>query len=422
MYLGHVNPSNRYEIQESLGNNSTVGQRTFLARSLESNQLVVIKTFQFAQGHLTWADTERYQREIRILHMLDHPGIPKYIEHFETDTGLHLVQEYKPAKSLANSGSLSPQMIKKIAEKLLEILLYLQDLTPFIIHRDIKPENILLERHHDGEIRVSLVGFGLSRMGSESLSANSDGIDTAGFTPPESFHRQLNYASDLYAVGATLICLLTATPTAEIHCLTHPDEPYRFQFKDRLYSLIPHLNLRFIHWLERMVEPDYHDRMPNARTALETLRPIEIIVRPRASLSCSHIDLVQVSTFGGPVYYPITLRNTTRDTVLRGRCYIMALSYDNVDWITIDQPEFVGNEVTFKLIINPQRLKLNSHYQRELVIESNGENTSVIIPISIHTLPLALGQPTMPLRGLVNLFGLGIGVSMILSVFIVLST
>lgn len=415
-------PWHRYDIQRQLGQNHRAGRVTFLARSRELDHLVVIKTFQFAQGHLTWADTERYQREISILRRLDHPRIPKYVEHFETDTGFHLVQEYKPAKNLADSGSLSPQVIKKVAEQLLEILLYLQDLTPFIIHGDIKPENILLERHNDDEIRVFLVGFDLSRPGSEPPSTDSDSMGTPGFIPPEIFYHQLSHTSDLYAVGATLICLLTGTPTAEIHRLIYPDEPYRFQFKDCLHRLIPHLNLRFIHWLERMVKPNYHDRMPNARTALEALQPIEIIAHPQTTLSCSRIDFVQVSTFGGPIYYPITIRNTALDTVLQGRCYVMALFYDNVDWITIDQPEFVGNEITLGLTINPQRLKPNSHYRRELVIESNGKNTSVILPISIHTLALSIGQLSMPWRRLMNLFSLGFGVSMLLSVLIVLST
>ena len=264
-----------YQIERELGHNRSGGRVTYLASSNETQLPVVIKQFQFARVGASWSDYEAHQREIKLLQQLKHPSIPQYLDSFETDAGFCLVQEYKNAPSLAQSPHFKPQQIKEIALAVLEILFYLQQKNPPVIHRDIKPENILV----DEQLKVYLVDFGLAKIDGEEVAASSAVKGTLGFMPPEQlFNRQLTRASDLYSLGATLICLLTKTKSTEIGNLM--DESFRINFK----PLVPKLNPQFINWLETMVAPNLKHRYPDAATALVALESIDVI-SPATTLS-----------------------------------------------------------------------------------------------------------------------------------------
>lgn len=255
-----------YQVERELGHNPGGGRVTYLANRSNAQLPVVIKQFQFAKVGTSWSDYEAYEKEIQLLQNLNHPGIPRYLDSFETPDGFCLVQGYKQACSLAASSHFTPQEIKQIALAVLEILVYLQSQTPPIIHRDIKPENILIGR------RVYLVDFGFARTGGGEVSVSSVVKGTLGFMPPEQlFNRQLTKASDLYSLGATLICLLTQTKSSQIGGLI--DETYRINFK----HLVPHLSPQFIGWLEKMVAPSLKERFSDAATALEALRLIDVV-------------------------------------------------------------------------------------------------------------------------------------------------
>ncbi|MDJ0554622.1 MAG: serine/threonine-protein kinase [Microcoleaceae cyanobacterium MO_207.B10] len=257
-----------YQIIKELGRNLQGGRITYLATSLTSNQQVVIKEFRFALADGSWSAFKAYQREISVLQQLKHPHIPGYLDSFETESGFGLVTEYISAPSLAERYIFTPQEVKQIATSVLEVLRYLQNFQPPIIHRDIKPENILV----DENLQVYLVDFGLAKLRSGELALSSIAAGTPGFMPPEEmFNRPLTTASDLYSLGATLICLLTETRSVEVDKLL--DEDYRFKFKD----LIPNLDLRFGKWLTKMVEPHPKRRYENAVLALQELKGIPVV-------------------------------------------------------------------------------------------------------------------------------------------------
>ncbi|MGK7877230.1 MAG: protein kinase [Xenococcaceae cyanobacterium] len=265
-----------YQVIRELGCNREGGRISYLARKLNSDQQIVIKQFRFVQDSASWKGFKAYERELQILRELNHPRIPKYIDSFETPDGFCLVQEYKNAPSLGSRGSLTPEAIKQIAVSVLEILVDLQSRTPTIIHRDLKPENILVDQQNN----AYLIDFGLSRMRDGEVAISSIALGTPGFMPPEElFNRRLTEASDLYSLGATLIGLLTRTPSVEISHLI--DENYRFKFK----HLVKGLNPRFISWLTKMVEPNVKNRYANAAIALEELKPIEITGSSASKLS-----------------------------------------------------------------------------------------------------------------------------------------
>jgi serine/threonine protein kinase len=260
----------RYKVVRELGRNQEGGRITYLATdtSLEPPQQVVIKEFRFAALGANWSGFKTYEREIAILQHLEHPRIPRYLDSFETKSGFCLVQEYKNALSLAVRRSFIPEDIKKIAVSVLEILVYLQKHTPPVIHRDIKPENIVVDK----QLNAYLVDFGFARIRGGEVAVSSVAAGTPGFMPPEEqFGRTLTEASDLYSLGATLICLLTGTRSQDVGNLI--DDNYRFNFK----KLVPNVNPRFISWLEKMVEPNVKQRYANAWNALQALKPIQVV-------------------------------------------------------------------------------------------------------------------------------------------------
>ncbi|NET88492.1 MAG: tetratricopeptide repeat protein [Kamptonema sp. SIO1D9] len=268
-YPNFGNP--RYQIIRELGRNREGGRITYLATGETEKQMVALKQFRFAQEDSNWEGYKTYQRELQLLQELDCPGIPRYVDAFETPEGFSLVQEYIPAPSLAERHSFKPDEIKHIAVSTLEILVDLQNRLPPVIHRDIKPENILL----DERLNVYLVDFGLARIGSQNVAASSIAAGTPGFIAPEQlFNRPLSLATDLYSLGATLFCLLAGTHSADIGKLI--DENYRFDFQ----LLDPRLNKSFVKWLKKMLEPVVHKRYPNAASALAALKPLEVMSSP----------------------------------------------------------------------------------------------------------------------------------------------
>jgi serine/threonine protein kinase len=247
--------------------------------------LIVIKHFEVLPKNVDdWNTLNRmYDEEIQALKGLKHPNIPRFIESFQLqDNSRCIALEYKKGKTLSEARSFSPDEVKSISVSLLEILIYLQDQVPSVKHRDIKPENILVE-DVDDLLEVHLVDFGFARIGDgEARTLSSMIKGTFGFMAPEQFrNKSLSNSSDLYGLGATLICLLTGTKSSEIDKLT--DDYNYIIFK----QLAPGLSLLFIKWLEKMVQPDPTQRYPDAKAALEDLKPLYVRRVPESHISSS---------------------------------------------------------------------------------------------------------------------------------------
>ncbi|HEY9668448.1 MAG TPA: protein kinase, partial [Coleofasciculaceae cyanobacterium] len=84
-----------YQVIQELGHNHFGGRITYLATHTSTQQPVVIKQFQFAKVSSNWSGFKAYEREIQVLQGLNHPGIPRYLDSFETPDGFCMVQEYK---------------------------------------------------------------------------------------------------------------------------------------------------------------------------------------------------------------------------------------------------------------------------------------------------------------------------------------
>ncbi|HEY9598946.1 MAG TPA: serine/threonine-protein kinase [Cyanophyceae cyanobacterium] len=253
----------RYQLKRRLGDNPR--RQTWLAEdiALSPPQPVVIKLLTFG-GEVQWDDLKLFEREAQILKQLDHPRIPKYRDYFHIDERslwFGLVQEYIPGVSLkeklAQSQRFTENQVRKIAVDVLKILEFLHQLNPPVLHRDIKPSNLIWGE--DG--RMYLVDFGAVQDWGVKEGVTFTVVGTYGYAPMEQFGGRAVAASDLYALGATLIHLLTGTSPSDL-----PQENLRIRFQNRV-----NLNPRMISWLEKLTEPAPEQRFKSATEALSAL-------------------------------------------------------------------------------------------------------------------------------------------------------
>ncbi|MBE9182847.1 serine/threonine protein kinase [Oculatella sp. LEGE 06141] len=272
----------RYQLERCLG--QVPGRETWLARDLKQQATVVVKLLM-QNPQLQWQDVKLFEREISVLQNLQHPQIPRYRDAFQTEPSqtsnlvwFGLVQDYVPGvnlqKLLEHQGRFTEKQARKIAIDTLKILIDLHELNPPILHRDLKPSNLLL----GDDNQIYLIDFGSVQNRVRAEQTTMTIVGTYGYIPLEQFRGKTVAASDLYALGATLLHLLTGIPPSDL-----PQKQLRFQFADRV-TLSP----SFRRWLEIMVEPALEHRFKTARQALEALqtghlKPLKAITQPPGS-------------------------------------------------------------------------------------------------------------------------------------------
>lgn len=385
-----------YQVVEELGINNLAGRITYQAIMTSTQTPVVIKQFRFCTSNANWTEYRAIEREIDVLKQLNHPQIPRYLDHFDSGNGLCLVQEFKNAQPLSNPRSYTPEQIKKIAIQLLEILIYLQEKTGYsepIYHRDIKPDNILL----DDQLKVYLIDFGLAKMGNREVNNSSIFAGTPIFIAPEQFLRKkLTKASDLYGLGLTLICLVTGINSDRISELQDQYNDCKIRFK----HLVPKLSLQFISWLEKMVERDSKKRFQNAQEALEALKPLYLIRSPIVQLSASELVLT-ANEINENITSSITVINDIPNTILQGEWSIVSHENDvssrnSHPWITITPYTFEGNHHEFSVTVDTSHLMADKVYERELILSSNADQKSKKLKLIVNTAPLPIEKVKHP--------------------------
>ncbi|WP_414550592.1 serine/threonine protein kinase [Anabaena sp. CCY 0017] len=381
-----------YQVISELGRNREGGRIAWLATDLKTSQQVVVKQFCFAQVGSNWSAYKEHEREIQVLQGLNHPGIPKYLGVLETTDGFCLIQEYKNAPNLAVQRSFDPEEIKQIAVKALEILVYLQNRIPPVIHRDIKPENILV----DEQFNVYLIDFGMSRIGSQELAASSLFNGTPGFIPPEQI-RKPTVGSDLYGLGATLICLLTGTKSTQMQNLSDDDDPYVINFR----HLLPKLSLRFLDWLELMVKPRFKERFADAQTASDALKQLDLVRVPGVELSTSLLEFT-ATRLGERLRQIITVENPIPDTMLEGKWEVAPHPQDpphtpdSHPWITVQPPQFSRHHTQCNVQVDTSKLMADKLYKRQLLLRTNADPAVYSLTVQVQTAPLPIEKRKVP--------------------------
>lgn len=253
----------RYVLEEQLAAGSD--SQVWRARDLRMGLPVLVK--HYAPAALRdWKRIQLIEREAKLLAQLRYLQIPDFVDFFTVGAGvdqsLYLVTEFvrgeNLAAKLASGWQPGVDEVLNLAVQLLEMLVYLHAFEPPIVHRDIKPSNLML----GGYQRVFLIDFGGAQ---EQLEAQGAGgstlVGTLGYMAPEQLAGRAEPATDLFALGVTLIELLGIKPEAL------PQAPGPVV----LGRLLPKLQPEQCSWLARLVEADLGQRYDSAETALRDL-------------------------------------------------------------------------------------------------------------------------------------------------------
>ncbi|MBD2431470.1 MULTISPECIES: bifunctional serine/threonine-protein kinase/formylglycine-generating enzyme family protein [Fischerella] len=202
---------NRFRVQEVIGEGGF--GKTYLAQDVDRlDAACVIKQF-FPQVQGTAARTkaaELFKEEAKRLFELgeNHSQIPRLLAYFEQGSSLYLVQEFIEGETLLSylkHKAFSETEIWGLLFDLLPVLQFVHEHS--VIHRDIKPENIIRRK---SDSKLVLIDFGGAKQVTQtSLARQGTGIFTIGYAPSEQMAGYATPASDLYALGATCVRLLT---------------------------------------------------------------------------------------------------------------------------------------------------------------------------------------------------------------------
>ncbi|MBL8974680.1 MAG: serine/threonine protein kinase [Myxococcales bacterium] len=254
----------RYRVVKPLGRGS-FGHTYLAVDTAAGGREVALKQLR-AEGEGGWKALELFEREAAALRSLRHHGIPEIFDHLqETADGVaiaYLVMEYVAGPTLElrieEHAGLDPAALLRLALGLLDILEYLHARVPPVLHRDIKPANVILRP--DGA--PALVDFGAVRTVFRTAGeGGSTVVGTFGYMPFEQYMGQASPASDLYALGATLLHVITGRGPAE------------FATGDGVVEVPPDLPggpvLRAV--LARLLAPTASARYQSARAVREAL-------------------------------------------------------------------------------------------------------------------------------------------------------
>ena len=145
------------------------------------------------------------------------PGqIPAPVSYFQDSETEYLIRSYLPGMTLTQyreqEDGCSPEWCVQLGQKLCAVLETIHSQQPPVIHRDIKPENILLLP--SGE--VALIDFSIARQYKAGQDTDTRHMGTRATAAPEQYgYAQTDCRTDLYALGMTLIWLLTGSYRAE---------------------------------------------------------------------------------------------------------------------------------------------------------------------------------------------------------------
>lgn len=262
----------RYRIIEVL---ATGGMGVILqAKHMRMGRDVAIKILH---PHIAQEDNvvARFEREVRLAQMLNHPNTIRLYDFGEAENGLiYVVMELLEGADLkeiiAEEGPLSVGRSVELALQVLDGLgeAHEQD----FVHRDLKPSNIFVTKDRRGDDLVKILDFGIAKSleeGDADLTATGSICGTAAYVAPEYLHDPTpSRAADVYAVGLILLEMLTgkrafygtttaqtlmmqmqreiqlprplaATPLGEvIACAAAKDASQRYQTADEMFQAL----------------------------------------------------------------------------------------------------------------------------------------------------------------------------------------
>ncbi|MFO5493693.1 MAG: protein kinase domain-containing protein [Cuspidothrix sp.] len=377
--------NNRYQVLRVLGSGGF--GKTFLAEDTQmpSGKRCVIKQLipVINNPQLYQLIQERFQKEAVVLEELgDHnTQIPRLYAYFSEGGEFYLVQEYIEGQTLREKlqqqGLFNEVTVKEILINILEILEYVHG--KGIVHRDIKPENIILRSSDNKPV---LIDFGAvkvtmnTEMSPSGNSIQSIVIGTPGFMPMEQIAGRPLFASDLYSLGLTVICLLTGKIPQDL-----PTDPNIGNILWRHF--VPYLNVNFGDILDKAISYNPRDRYLNAREMLTALQTLSNPVAPAFVPTPAVIPVPSPSSLENTIVVSSgnDLQNShqTNQNTARGGIILASIIASGL----------IGASIIIGFAINKSPLPIES---------SNNKNTSVSSSASQENQKTAISNINSPIN------------------------
>jgi formylglycine-generating enzyme required for sulfatase activity len=220
----------------------------------------------------------QFLREAKILANLIHPSLPRVTDYFLVQgQSQYLVMDYVEGQDLQEmledrGGPLPEGRVQVWASQICDALIYLHSQTPPVIHRDIKPANIKITPSG----QAVLVDFGIAKVYDPKLKTTLGAQAVSpGYSPYEQYGKgKTDSRTDIYALGATLYTLLTAS---------EPPESVQRVVNDPLVAprqLNLGLSLRTSAAIMKAIQMDPSQRFPNAADFKAALTPPPAVRQP----------------------------------------------------------------------------------------------------------------------------------------------
>ena len=210
--LGSRGLSNNYECTKKLGKGGF--GKVYQVKNKSNGKIYACKKL----SKLNISSLEKFQKEIDILMMMDHPNIIKLYEVFESDNSLYLIMEEcyggdlfsRISKRIDSNYMYSEKEACEIIQQVLRAIEYCHNVG--IVHRDLKPENLLyLHEGSEENNPIKIIDFGLS----QSINLNkmlSSKVGTAYYVAPEILAGKYTEKCDIWSAGVILYILLSGEP------------------------------------------------------------------------------------------------------------------------------------------------------------------------------------------------------------------
>ncbi|BAZ41963.1 serine/threonine protein kinase [Calothrix sp. NIES-4101] len=224
-------------------------------------QLLVLKQMNADMARIAKAQ-ELFEREANTLKSLSHPGIPKYYDFFVEDGKKYLAMELVHGEDLEKficvKGPVTPNQAIGWMIQTCDVLDYIHSQEPPLIHRDIKPANLMVRSSGN---RIVVLDFGAVK---ESSSLPGTRIGAEGYCAPEQERGQPLTQSDLYAIGPTLIFLLTGESPFKYY--RQRGRSFRFEIAN-----IPTITPQLREVIDCLTEPLPRNRYQTAQEVIAAL-------------------------------------------------------------------------------------------------------------------------------------------------------
>jgi hypothetical protein len=183
--------------------------KVFEAEDVATSRRVALKLI--SADFVTSSETvQRFRQEGRLASMVTHPRCVFVLAADEEAGRPFIVMELMPGNTLQDlvkeKGALPPG---DAVQKILDVIEGLEEAHQLgVVHRDVKPSNCFLDR--EGRVKIGDFGLSKSLVSTSHLTRTGAFMGTPLYSSPEQIRgEKVDQQTDVYAVAATLYCLLT---------------------------------------------------------------------------------------------------------------------------------------------------------------------------------------------------------------------